>query len=107
MKKTTKATIWPGTNLKSNLLSLSAINSHISFGERHFNTSIWKKSDKHTSCTSHSLHYNSSARLPQLQHSIIDETSSVSLICHSVACTRLWAATVVVEGDQLMPHEEK
>lgn len=26
---------------------------------------------------------------------------------HSVGCTRLWAAAVVVEGDQLMPHKEK
>lgn len=45
--------------------------------------------------------------LPQLPLSIIDETSSVGLICHYVGCTRLWAAAVVAEGDQLMPREEK
>ncbi len=69
--------------------------------------SIWKKWDKHTSCTSHSLHHNSSARLPQLPLFIIDEISSVGLICHGAGCIRPRAAAAVVEGDQLMPHEEK
>lgn len=36
---------------------------------------------------------------PQLPLSIIDETSAVGLICHSVRCTRLWAAAAVVAGE--------
>lgn len=108
------AKVRPGTYLKQqfdNSFSPSAINSILPLKHALWGTSLQNAHSEEMRQTQQ-LHFSVTpsqflGTTPQLPLSIIDETSAVGLICHSVGCSRLRAAAVVVVGNQLMPGEEK
>lgn len=108
------AEVWPGTYLKQQVDNLFSPSATVVFGpflfcmpsgERYFKMPVRKKWDKHISCTSHSLHHNSSVRVPSYHSQLLMRLPLSSATVFGVrACGQLLR---LLQANQLMPHEMK